>query len=117
MHNERARKLVAGERARIEAALAALTGAIGDEGQLELQQTGENAEAGSDLQAEAVDTAIQADLERQLQAVERAEARIAAGTYGRSVDSGSAIPDERLEVAPLAERTVAEQAALEARTR
>jgi DnaK suppressor protein len=47
----------------------------------------------------------------QLAAVERAEARLAAGTYGLSVESGEAIPDERLEVSPTAELTVEEERA------
>jgi DnaK suppressor protein len=117
MKDAEARELIARERARIEAALAVLADNVRDEAQQERQQTGENAEAGSDLQAEALDTAIQADLRRQLEEVGRAEARIGAGTYGRSVESGSAIPDARLKVAPLAERTVEEQAAREDRSR
>jgi hypothetical protein len=46
-------------------------------------------------------------------ALQRAEARLAAGSYGRSVRSGQAIPDERLEADPLAELTVQEAAATE----
>jgi DnaK suppressor protein len=42
-------------------------------------------------------------------AVERAEARLDAGTYGLSVESGEPIPDERLEALPTAERTADEQ--------
>ena len=45
----------------------------------------------------------------QLAAVERAEARLADGTYGLSVESGEPIPDGRLEALPTAERTVAEE--------
>jgi RNA polymerase-binding transcription factor len=44
-------------------------------------------------------------------ALERAEARLAAGTFGASILSGRAIPDERLEAFPLAELTVQEAAA------
>jgi DnaK suppressor protein len=44
-------------------------------------------------------------------ALERAEARLAAGTYGASILSGQPIPDERLEAFPLAELTVEESAA------
>jgi DnaK suppressor protein len=44
-------------------------------------------------------------------ALERAEARLAAGTYGASILSGQPIPDERLEAFPLAELTVKESAA------
>ena len=46
---------------------------------------------------------------RELDAVERAEKRIDAGTYGLSVLSGEPIPEERLEAYPTAERTVDEQ--------
>jgi DnaK suppressor protein len=42
--------------------------------------------------------------------VERAEARLAAGTYGLSIESGKPIPDERLEILPAAERTTEEEA-------
>lgn len=41
--------------------------------------------------------------------MERAEARLAEGTYGLSVESGEPIPDGRLEARPTAERTVEEQ--------
>ena len=40
---------------------------------------------------------------------------LALGTYGRSVDSGASIPDDRLEAEPLAERTVEEQRLYEQR--
>jgi DnaK suppressor protein len=43
-------------------------------------------------------------------ALERAEARLAAGTFGASILSGQPIPDERLEAFPLAELTVQEAA-------
>jgi DnaK suppressor protein len=42
-------------------------------------------------------------------ALERAEARLADGTYGLSTRSGEPIPDGRLEVNPTAELTVGEQ--------
>ena len=53
------------------------------------------------------------DLRDRLAAIERAEQRVADGTYGRSVQSGDPIPDERLEAFPTAERTAAEQARFE----
>src|SRR2546426_7509196 len=37
------------------------------------------------------------DLRVELAALERAEQRLAAGTYGLSIESGEPIPDERLE--------------------
>jgi DnaK suppressor protein len=44
--------------------------------------------------------------------LERAEQRLAAGTYGLSIESGQPIPDERLEALPTAERTVEEERTL-----
>lgn len=113
MNEGRARELVAAERARIETALADLTGDIRASGPVERQQTGEQEEVGTDLQMEGVDMALISDLRQQLAAVGRAEERLAAGTYGRSVVSGLPIPDERLEADPLAERTIGEQRAFE----
>ena len=55
--------------------------------------------------------AVHEDLREQLAAVERAEERLAAGTYGLSVESGQPIPDERLEAVPTAELTVEEEQA------
>jgi len=48
------------------------------------------------------------DLKEHLAAIERAEERLAAGTYGLSTESGEPIPDERLEAVPTAELTVEE---------
>jgi DnaK suppressor protein len=86
---------------------------VAADAELELQQTGET-DAGSELETEMVEVALQNDMRARLAAVERAEARIAAGSYGRSVESGDMIPDERLEADPLAERTVEEQRRFEA---
>jgi len=113
MNDKRARELVARERARIERSLRDLNADVTAEGELHQQQTGEASEAGTDLDREEIDIALVADLREALEAVGRAEARIAAGKYGRSIDSGAQIPDERLEAAPLAERTIEEQRRLE----
>jgi RNA polymerase-binding transcription factor DksA len=113
MDTEQARQLVARERQRVEAALRELAGDVAADAELELQQTGET-DAGSELETEMVEVALQNDMRARLAAVERAEARIAAGSYGRSVESGDMIPDERLEADPLAERTVEEQRRFEA---
>jgi DnaK suppressor protein len=115
MNESRARELVARERARIESALAELRGEIRAAGPLQRQQPGDSGDAGSALESESVTAAFEADFRDQLAAVERAEERIARGTYGRSVESGLPIPDERLEAEPLAERTVEEQRHLERR--
>jgi DnaK suppressor protein len=111
----RARELVARERVRIEQALADLGGEIRTEDSLQRQQPGDSGDAGSLLLTESVDAALMADLHEQLAAVGRAEERIALGEYGKSIESGKPIPDERLEAEPLAERTVEEQRLYEAR--
>jgi DnaK suppressor protein len=113
MNDRRARQIVAGERARIESMLTGATEEIRADGRLQSQQTGEYSEAGGTIESETVALTLEADLRLQLDEVTRAEQRIEAGTYGVSVESGSPIPDERLEVEPLAERTVEEQRSLE----
>jgi DnaK suppressor protein len=106
MDPERARELLAGERERIERALA----------RLGPQDTGEPADEedpanlASELYQDELDEGLADDLREELAAVERAEARLAAGTYGRSIESGKPIPDERLEARPTAERTAEEEA-------
>jgi DnaK suppressor protein len=114
--DHRAQELVAAERTRIEAALKELTGEIQAQGALARQQEGES-DAGSELANEMVEQALIGTLRAELEAVARAEARIPAGTYGLSTESGIAIPDERLESEPLAERTVEEQRRLDAGAR
>jgi len=111
VNTEQARELVARERRRIEQSLRDLNVDLADDVELHQQQTGEASEAGADLDREEIDLALVEDLRAELKAVGRAEARIAAGTYGRSIDSGARIPDERLRAAPLAERTIEEQRA------
>jgi DnaK suppressor protein len=103
---ERARELLATERARIERALAQLRHS--DSG--EIQDIGDPGNLGSELYQDELDAGLADDLREDLAAVERAEARLAAGTYGLSVESGKPIPDERLEAIPTAERTVEEEA-------
>ena len=106
MDPERARELLASERARIEQSLASL----GREGPLEGDQRLEPGDRDSeDLYQDEFNAGRAEDLRRELDAVQRAEARLANGTYGLSVDSGEPIPDARLEALPTAERTVEEQ--------
>jgi DnaK suppressor protein len=106
MDSERARELLARERERIERALAKLGHADTGEPADELDP----ANLASDLYQDELDEGLADDLREELEAVERAEARLAAGTYGRSIESGEPIPDERLEALPTAERTVEEEA-------
>ncbi len=65
-------------------------------------------DAGLPLTEEANDEAVAAQLRDRLEAIDRALARLEAGTYGRSVLSGKPIPDERLEADPAAELTIEE---------
>jgi DnaK suppressor protein len=58
---------------------------------------------------------IAAQLQERLEAIDRALARLEAGTYGRSVLSGKPIPDERLEADPAAELTIEEARAQQRR--
>jgi DnaK suppressor protein len=106
MDPQRARELLAAERVRIEASLA---GIVAD-GPLESSDRLETGDEGSqDLYQDEFNAGRTEDLRVQLAAVERAEARLAAGTYGLSVESGEPIPDTRLEAVPTAERTIEEQ--------
>jgi DnaK suppressor protein len=105
MDPDRARQLLARERDRIEKAIADLgPQAPGD-------QDEPDDRGSEDLYQQEFDAGRAQDLDEQLAALERAEARLADGTYGLSVESGEPIPDERLEAQPTAERTVREQEA------
>lgn len=106
MDPTRARELLAAERTRIEQALGQRRHV--DVGEL-ADQDGSGDQA-SDLYQDELDEGLAGDLREELRAVERAEARLAAGTYGLSIESGTPIPDERLEAVPTAERTVEEEA-------
>ena len=106
MDPERARELLARERSRIEQAL----GALDPEGPLEGDDRVEPGDRDSeDLYQDEYDEGRREDLRKELAAVERAEARLEAGTYGLSVESGDPIPDARLEALPTAERTIDEE--------
>jgi RNA polymerase-binding transcription factor len=103
MDPDRARQLLAHERERIEKAIADL----GPQAAADEDEPGDR--GSEDLYQQEFDAGRAHDLDEQLAALERAEARLADGTYGLSVESGEPIPDERLEAQPTAERTVHEQ--------
>ena len=106
MEEERARQLLASARERAERELARLTrGQRDDDG----DPTDPGDTADELLEAE-IDEGLIEQLSAQLAAIERAEQRLADGDYGRSVESGAPIPDERLEAIPWAELTADEQA-------
>jgi DnaK suppressor protein len=103
---ERARELLAAERRRIEGEVADL-----ERGGAARDDEGETGDDAADLYQDELDDSREGDLREQLAAVERAEVRLAAGTFGLSVESGEPIPDERLEAIPTAELTVEEERA------
>lgn len=98
------------ERERIGRALARL----GHQDDGEPADEYDPANLASDLYQDELDSGLADDLREQLEAVRRAEDRLAAGTYGLSIESGLPIPDERLEAVPTAELTVEEERAREA---
>lgn len=106
MDPERAGQLLAQERQRIEQAIASLDREAPEEAD-ERKEPGDQDSEG--LYQDEFDAGRNRDLAAQLAAVERAEARLANGTYGISVRSGAPIPNERLEANPTAELTVEEQ--------
>jgi DnaK suppressor protein len=108
MDVERARELLAAERRRLERALV----------QRSHQEDGEEsdpffnpANLAADLYQEELDEGLADDLRAELAALQRAEQRLAAGTYGLSIESGRPIPDARLEAVPTSELTVEEERA------
>lgn len=106
MDPARAKELLARERERIEQTLAE----IAPTNARELSDQDEHlADYASDLYQAEYEEGLAEQLHGELAVIERAEARLAAGTYGLSIESGVPIPDERLEAFPMAERTVEEE--------
>jgi DnaK suppressor protein len=106
MDHDHAQELLSAERERLEQAITALE----QPGPLEgtaLREPGDR--DSEDLYQDEVDAGRAEHLHAELAALERAEARLAAGTYGLSVESGEPIPDARLEAIPTAERTIEEE--------
>jgi DnaK suppressor protein len=103
----RARELLGTERRRIEHAL----GRVRHADDAEEADEFDPANLAADLYQDELDQGLEEDLREQLAAVERAEQRLAEGTYGLSVESGLPIPDERLEALPTAELTADEERA------
>jgi DnaK suppressor protein len=107
MEAARAKELLQSERDRLEQLLL-------DEGRAEQEdrraedEADPLADSAQPLTTEGTDDAVAAGLRERLAAIDRAEARLAAGTFGRSVRSGRPIPDERLEADPAAELTIEE---------
>jgi DnaK suppressor protein len=106
MDEARAAELLATERARLERLLRAEIAATAPD-------QGDEVDDANWRIAEETGRAVSRSLRDRWSALQRAEERLQRGTYGLSVSSGRAIPDERLEADPLAELLV-EEAAVEA---
>ena len=107
MEESRARQLLQGERSRLEQLLAD-RGRDADADRVAGDESARFSDGAEPLTSEAADDAVVGGIRERLAAVDRAEQRLADGTYGRSVRSGTPIPDERLEADPAAELTVEE---------
>jgi DnaK suppressor protein len=107
MDQTQARTLLDGERVRLQRLLQAETG------EPHAAELGDEVDDADRRNAEQTGTAVDQLLRARWAALQRAEARLAAGSYGRSVRSGQPIPDQRLAADPLAELTLEEAAAVE----
>jgi DnaK suppressor protein len=107
MDQTQARALLASERARLERLRRA------EAGQPQAADLDDEVDDADRRDAEQTGTAVDQLLRARFAALERAEARLAAGSYGRSLRSGQPIPDDRLAADPLAELTLEEAAAAE----
>jgi DnaK suppressor protein len=109
MDTAQAAELLAQERARIEEQLARLGAEFAPGAPQSLAEDTDYGDSAYDLQERERDAGRIEELREALAAVERAEHRLAQGTYGLSVESGEPISEARLERLPAAERTAEEQ--------
>ncbi len=107
MDDRRAKELINAERERVKGRLRD-TVAASREDRDAANEPGDMADPAEPLTAKEADDAVAASLRERLEALDRAEERVRAGSYGRSIQSGDPIPDERLEADPAAELTVEE---------
>jgi DnaK suppressor protein len=110
MNLRRAQDLIDAERDRILQLLAGSASARAED--LEAAADAETSvfDRASPLAQELLDDVVAEQLRSRLAALQRANERLAAGTYGFSLHSGLPIPDERLEADPAAECLVEEAA-------
>jgi DnaK suppressor protein len=107
METTRARALLRSERIRTQELLAGVTAGGGADREA-ANQSGDMFDSAEPLVGEGTDDSILTELQDHLAAIDRAEKRIDAGTYGYSTRSGLPIPDDRLEADPSAELTIEE---------
>ncbi len=103
----KAKELLRLDRIRTQQLLADMT-ASDDADRTAANQTGDMFDSAEPLTREGTDESVTAELKEHLAAIDRAEERLASGTYGHSVRSGLPIPDDRLEADPSAELTIEE---------
>jgi DnaK suppressor protein len=106
MDDQRARELIDGERRRLNQLIRDTEGSD----QTEEDERGDMDDDAERLTASGTGDAVISGFRDRLAALDRAEERLQAGTYGLSVRSGKPIPDARLEADPAAELTVEEAA-------
>jgi DnaK suppressor protein len=107
MDHDHARAQLNEEKRQLQGLLSETTGDAQDERSTSGDQ-GDWSDPQVSLNLEEVDDAVTEGLSERLAAVERALARLDAGTYGRSTKSGEEIPEARLEADPAAELTADE---------
>jgi DnaK suppressor protein len=112
MDQARAQSLLEQERARIQGLLQE-TSTAGEEDRAGANEPGDMSDPAESLTSQGTDDAVNEGLTLRLEALERAEQRLKAGTFGRSVRSGELIPDDRLEADPTVELTIEEARASE----
>jgi DnaK suppressor protein len=108
MNESRARELLAAQRAETEELLRSVHAAGQENRESEDEQDADVDDPAQPLTEQGIDDAVEESLRDRLDAIGRAEQRLANGTYGRSVRSGEPIPDARLEADPTAELTIEE---------
>ena len=107
MNEREARDLLRTERDRVQELLDEVRAAAQDD-RAAANDCGDMSGPAPSLVSEETDDAVAAVLITRLAAIGRAEQRLAAGTYGRSIRSGDPIPDARLRADPAAELTIDE---------
>ncbi len=107
MESVKAQELLDAERLRVERLLAEMDKASGDD-RAAANAPGDMDDSAEPLTKEGTDESIRVELQQRLAAIGRAERRLESGSYGFSVRSGHPIPDDRLEIDPVAELTVEE---------
>ncbi len=112
METERARELLTAERERLSQLIAREGAAGGGEEAANdlLAADSQPADAAQETINRELVTTVVGSLQDELDEVERALTKLEEGTYGLDESTGEPIPDERLEVRPMARFTVANEA-------